>query len=322
MPVDISVIIPTYNRAEQLVHCLSALQDQTLNQTMREIIVINDGSTDDTRQRIQSFIVSNEIRYFYKANGGPSRARNLGIRMARGKILLFLGDDIVGMPDLLAEHLAAHRRYEDNRLAVLGLTEWSEEIHASPLMKYPGLGENFDYHLIFDGSVNPENLPYNFFYTSNVSIGRQFLLDNDLFFDEDFHYAMGEDGELAYRMQEKGLRIVFNPLALAKHEHYLTFENICDRWFRMGHEAILQVKKHPEWSDLGFLNLTWKGKARHFGRKFVARLLYPFLIFFDRRKEEINHSSLHKLYKFVLEVYRFEGLLYGLHIYDIDSHRV
>lgn len=321
MAVEISVIIPTYNRAEQLVHCLTALQNQTVGRTRREIIVIDDGSTDGTRQRIRHLVAGEEIKYAYKKNGGPSRARNLGIRMATGEILLFLGDDIVGTPNLLAEHLAVHYRYADKRLAVLGLTEWSEIIHASPLMRRPGLGENFEYHLILNGCVDPENLPYHFFYTSNVSIPRQFLLDNNLFFDEDFHFAMGEDGELGYRMQEKGMRMVFNPLALAKHEHYLTFKNICERWYCKGQEAVLQVKKHPEFGELEFLNLTWKGKTRRLGRRIAAWSLYPFLKLADQKHQEINFTLLYKLYKFVLDVYQFEGLLSGLQIYDVDPHR-
>jgi GT2 family glycosyltransferase len=318
MPVEISVIIPTYNRVDRLVHCLTALHHQTIGQSQVEVIVVDDGSSDDTPDRLCPFVSAGFIRYFRQSNSGPARARNVGIRAARGRILLFLGDDIIATPSLLEEHLAYHRQCGDGPIAVLGFTDWSDGIDVTPLLEYGGEGSQFSYHLIDEGTVDPENLPYRFFYTSNVSISRQFMLENDLFFDEDFVYAMGEDGELGYRMQQRGLRIVYNPRALAYHEHPTTFESICRRLFLKGQVAVLQAKKHPEWGDLSFLDLSWKGKIRCRAYRWVTWLSYPVLRLIDRRRWNICRLGLHKWYDFVFRVYKLEGLRHGLEVYDVD----
>jgi glycosyltransferase involved in cell wall biosynthesis len=317
-PIEVSVIIPTYNRVERLLRCLAHLQNQTIDRSKVEILVVDDGSTDDTYDRLRPFTSDKTGRYFCQSNGGPARARNMGIRAARGRILLFIGDDIMATPQLLEEHLSYHCRFEDEPIAVLGFTDWSDRIDVTPLMKCGGKGAQFAYHLIDKGGLDPQNLPYRFFYTSNISIRRWFLLENDLFFDEDFLYALGEDGELGYRLQQKGLRIVYNPRARAYHEHPTTFDSVCHRSYLKGQVAVLQVKKHPEWSDLSFLSLGWKGKIKRRANRLVAWLVSPLLRLADSRRWNIHRLGLHKWYDFVFQVHQFEGLQHGLRVYDVD----
>ena len=316
-PRAISVVIPTYNRADHLLRCLAALQHQTIGPSKFEVIVVDDGSTDETHNRLRPFITTGFVRYFRQDNSGPARARNVGIRAATGQIILFLGDDIMAAPQLLEEHLSYRRRFTGEPLAVLGFTEWSDTADVTPLMNYQGLGQ-FGYHRIQEGSVDPDNLSYKYFYTCNGSVDRQFLLDNDLFFDEDYVYAMGEDGELAYRMQQKGLRIVYDPRALAYHEHHTTFEDACRRKFLMGQIDVLHAKKHPELSDLSFLNSTWQSWCKHRVRRLVAWLVHPILRFVDRRRWDICKLGLHRWYDFVFQVHKFEGLRHGLQVYDVS----
>ena len=317
MQAEISVIIPTFDRIDSLLRCLAALQKQTMEQARIEIIVVDDGSTDGTRDRLQPFISNGSVRCSFQPNFGPARARNVGIRAATGKVLLFIGDDIMATPRLLEEHLSYHTRFADEPLAVVGFTDWSTNLEITPLMKYPGI-DQFGYHRIRQRNVDPQNLPFNFFYTSNVSISRRFLIENDLFFDEDFAFAMGEDGELAYRMQKRGLRIVYNPRALAYHEHPMTFEYVCRRWFLRGQVAVLQAKKHPELGDLSFLHLSWKGRFKRQAYRLAAFLISPLLELADRQRWDICRSGLCKWYDFVFQVRQFEGLRNGLRVYDVD----
>jgi glycosyltransferase involved in cell wall biosynthesis len=319
-PVEVSVIIPTYNRSDRLLRCLAALEDQTVERSRVEIIVVDDGSTDNTRARLQPFISNGTVRFFRQPNSGPARARNVGIRTARGQVLLFIGDDIIATSPLVEEHLAYHHQFEGEPIAVLGFTDWSDRIEVTPLMEYEGREAQFGYHYIEQGLVDLNDLPHSFFVTSNVSVGRQFLLENDLFFDEDFVHAMGEDGELGYRMKMEGLRIIYNPSAIAYHEHPTTFESICRRAFVKGQVDVLQVKKHPEWGDLDFLNLSWKGKMRHLAFKLAARLISPLLTLADRKQWNIHRLGLNKWYDFVFGVRRFEGLMEGLRVYGVDAY--
>ncbi|HZF73410.1 MAG TPA: glycosyltransferase family A protein, partial [Gemmatimonadaceae bacterium] len=92
VPGLISIVIPCYNRA----HIVRETIDSVLAQTYRnfEVILIDDGSTDNTREVVSSYD-DRRIRYFYKANGGLSAARNSGLDSARGEFVAFLDSDDV-----------------------------------------------------------------------------------------------------------------------------------------------------------------------------------------------------------------------------------
>ncbi len=103
----VSVIIPTYNRAGLLLEAIESVLMQTHGNI--EIIVIDDGSTDDTREKLEPY--RNNIRYKYIENGGPARARNEGMGMAKGRYIAFLDSDDLYYPykikiqaDLLDKH--------------------------------------------------------------------------------------------------------------------------------------------------------------------------------------------------------------------------
>src|SRR5206468_2814996 len=90
---------------------LGALSFQTLPASCYEVVVIDDGSTDGTEDLCRTGAYPfGEIRYVRQKNGGAGSARRAGVEAARGKYLLFLNDDTVATPTLLAEHLAVHCR--------------------------------------------------------------------------------------------------------------------------------------------------------------------------------------------------------------------
>lgn len=93
-----SIIIPTYNRSKLLVRAIASAQPQM--QQGDEILVMDDGSTDDTEAVVKS--LTGNIRYFRLPNGGPSNARNIGMQEAQGDLIAFLDDDDEWMPHKLA----------------------------------------------------------------------------------------------------------------------------------------------------------------------------------------------------------------------------
>lgn len=106
-PIVISVIIPTYNRATLVLEALESVFCQDLPGI--EIIVVDDGSTDDTRQRLLPML--SRIRYVYQERTGVSGARNTGMRLAHGQWLAFLDSDDLWLPHKLTrqmQYLAAH----------------------------------------------------------------------------------------------------------------------------------------------------------------------------------------------------------------------
>ena len=91
--LDVSVIIPTFNRSQRLLDALSSVARQSVQPA--EVIVVDDGSTDDTRNLVAAFISSSQLncRYHFQPNRGPGAARNLGIRRSVGAYIAFLDSD-------------------------------------------------------------------------------------------------------------------------------------------------------------------------------------------------------------------------------------
>lgn len=101
----ISAIVPTYNAGAFLPEALDSIRAQCCESL--EIVVVDDGSTDNTRSLVESW---HDIRYVHQANQGPSAARNTGIDVARGELLAFLDADDLWTPDHLAILWAALAR--------------------------------------------------------------------------------------------------------------------------------------------------------------------------------------------------------------------
>jgi glycosyltransferase involved in cell wall biosynthesis len=97
-PPRFSVVIPTYNRAHLLPRAIRSVLGQTLAEF--ELIVVDDGSTDDTRRLVEA-TEDRRIRYVFQPNAGVSSARNHGVRLARGEFVTFLDSDDEAMPHWL-----------------------------------------------------------------------------------------------------------------------------------------------------------------------------------------------------------------------------
>jgi len=239
--LDISIIIPTYNRAKLLKTTLELFGRQTYPANRFEVIAVDDGSTDATENIVRQLQdkAPYKLRYFKQVNSGPASARNRGVREAKADILLFTGDDILPKEDLIEQHLEAHKKRANS--AVLGFIEWSNDLEVSDFMNYiaPN-GFQFRYGTIRDDY----NCGFRHFYTSNISLAKKWFSED--LFDEDFTYAALEDTELAYRLQKKGLRIVLNKKAVGYHHHPITPESFCQKMKMGGYSAVIFIRKHPE----------------------------------------------------------------------------
>jgi glycosyltransferase involved in cell wall biosynthesis len=233
-----SVVIPTWNRLEMLRRVLDALEAQ-LDAPPFEIIVVNDGSTDDTERVVSQ---RKGITFRTQANAGPGRARNHGVSLATGRFVIFIGDDTVPEPRFLAEHARIHRESNDDPLvACLGYTGWPRGERVTAFMDYINdYGLQFGYKLIEHGNV----VPFNFFYTSNISIDRALLTAQP--FDTTFPSAAWEDIELAYRLDAQGLKIRYNAKAVTRHYHPMTVDSFSRRQYTVGKSGAIFYQKHPE----------------------------------------------------------------------------
>jgi len=275
--VSFSVVIPTFRRPGTLFAVLEALAVQR-GAPEFEVVVVDDGSGDETPARLAAYRPPYPFRFFSQTNSGPAAARNRGVREGRRATVLFLGDDTVPEPDLLAVHGAAHAEKRPYPVAVLGYTTWPRDLKVSPFLHHINeYGLQFGYGLI----ENPEAVPFNFFYTSNVSLPRELLMEAGLF-DTSFPHAAWEDIEVAYRLMQRGMRMLYRPAAVARHHHDITFASFRRRQEKAGEAAAIFFAKHPELGD--FLAVPQAKAIRDRQRWPMARLLPLWAALAERRE--------------------------------------
>jgi glycosyltransferase involved in cell wall biosynthesis len=238
------VVIPTRDRVEILVRAVDALLAQASDIENRlEIIVVDDGSIEDVATPLMDLAKCRNqkdlVRVFRQSSQGPAAARNLGIREAKGELVLFLGDDILALPGLLRAHVMGHmQEYPRPEYAILGMAELASELLRTPFTRW-WKRWNFRYWLLLQGKRSPD---YSFFYTNNLSLKRSFLLQHGLF-DEEFRYPAYEDGELGARLSQQGLQLMFKPEAQALHWHEMDLHSACRRMVTRGKAYDLFVAK-------------------------------------------------------------------------------
>ncbi len=244
MSPHFSVVIPTFERPNTLLRVLDALARQA-HPPHFEVLVVDDGSRDATPARLAAYRPAYPFRFFSQPNSGPASARNRGIEQARGRFILFLGDDTVPEAELLAVHARAQGETRPHPVAILGYTTWPRERRVSPFLHHINeYGLQFGYGLIED----PESVPFNFFYTSNISLPRALLCEAGLF-DTTFPCAAWEDIEISYRLMRMGMKIIYRPQAVARHYHDITFASFRRRQQKAGEAAAIFYAKHPELGD-------------------------------------------------------------------------
>jgi glycosyltransferase involved in cell wall biosynthesis len=252
MSAGYSIVVPTRDGGERLERVLDALERQRGAPDF-EVVVADDGSTDGTPERLAGRPSGRRVTISRGAASGPAAARNRGVRAAAAPRIAFLGDDTEPEPDWLAALDAAWRaRGSGAELAVLGYTTWHPRLVPTRFLRWLNEeGLQFGFSLIRDA----ERVPFNFFYTSNVTLGRDLLLAEP--FDETFPYAAWEDIEAAYRFERRGMRLVYEPRARVLHDHPTDFLRFAARQERAGYCAVVFWRRHPELG--GFLGLSEAG---------------------------------------------------------------
>ncbi|HNT36945.1 MAG TPA: glycosyltransferase family A protein, partial [bacterium] len=175
----ISVIIPTYNRADLLSQSLESLVGQSLPKDQFEVIVIDDGSSDNTSDVCRNFSQRLPLRYYRQKNSGISAAKNMGVFASCGPILLFFDDDDVADPDLLTEHIRTHSLHPEENIAVLGYTTWHPSLKISRVMDFvTNIGHFlFSYSNLKDG----QELDFTYFWGGRSSCKKSLLVRHGVF---------------------------------------------------------------------------------------------------------------------------------------------
>ena len=206
----ISVIVPTYNQSRYLARAIESVWAQDLNDV--EIVVVDDGSTDDTEAILEKLSNDGRLRYFRQGNLGPAAARNRGIRESRGELIAFLDSDDFWLPGKLKAQLDALARtgYRFSYCGSKVIDENGNLIALAPASTDDGRFIN----LVWG----------NRFATPTVLVQRS-LLDEVGLFDESLR--TGEDWDLWLRLSAKssGACIPEPLVAVTGNQHWRADEN-------------------------------------------------------------------------------------------------
>jgi glycosyltransferase involved in cell wall biosynthesis len=206
MMPDLSVVIPTHNGAERLRKCLESLIRQTLPPNSFETIVVVDGSTDHTARMLEDLNPPFRLVVIQQNNQGAGAARNTGVAAARGTYCVFLDDDIIADPELLAEHLRVQRAEEG--VVGLGAIPTVVPSHTGWLVRC--FVEYSNEHCVRLASGGRPTY-WRDCYSGNMSVARAAFSSVGGFATD---MPRGEDVELGYRLSEQGLSFVYIPGAL------------------------------------------------------------------------------------------------------------
>jgi glycosyltransferase involved in cell wall biosynthesis len=263
--VEVSIVIPTYNRKQLLVDMLNALSKQTLSPDRFEVTVIVDGSNDGTWEALQSMDQPYRLRSIYQQNAGDkskllgsgvSIARNKGVEMSESDIIVFMDDDILPVPELLESHLKMHT--ENANAVVLGKMLPSDEDHIKKGWNY-WEEEVFAKHYreMAAGKRPPNGWRL---YSANFSVRRSTFLKVGKF-DPHMGNVRGEDVELGLRLESSGAVFLHSPQAGAIHRGYRTFDSWKKTAFILGPRDIFLAREKGFDHIIQGVGSTWARRS-------------------------------------------------------------
>lgn len=236
----LSVVLPTYNRQSRLRRVLAALERQTYPLDAFEVIVVSDGSTDETNDYLSNIHTPLQLKAILQPNAGPAAARNNGVRHANGEIILFLDDDVIPTDALVAEHANVHT--SQLGVVVLGPMLSPPDFQMFPWVKWEQAMLGKQYDAMNKGHFAPTARQ---FYTGNTSLPVA-LFRQAGGFDERFRRA--EDIELAYRLADHGACFQFHPQAVGNHYAERSFRSWLETPYAYGrNDVIFAREKHQDW---------------------------------------------------------------------------
>lgn len=242
--MKLSVIVPTHNRAEILSTCIKKLLAQ--KRVKFEVVIVDDGSTDDTESVVRDIVRKNEnVAYIKQEVSHQGVARNHGAELATGDIIVFIGDDIFVEPGFLKMHHDRHVDYSDENVVVLGHTTWDPKLEINEYMRFlESSGWQFGYQFLNPGMIGKAE-PYKFFYTSNISLKKSFFKHEK--FNEDFRFYGWEDVELGYRLWRRhDMQIYYEPKAKAYHHHFIQPSDLPKKMRNIGKSAVHFQRLQPD----------------------------------------------------------------------------
>lgn len=240
--LDATIVIPTFNRCAVLLATLARLESVDYPRDRWEVVVVDDGSNDDTEVEVSRWIerAAIRVRYERQSNAGPAAARNRGARLAWGRVLVFIDNDILVQPDFLRLHFAT--LCGTPNCWVIGRIVHPAAIRQTPFGRFRDeLWERF-HETHGDRGVTE---------TDGMTAANLSLPAADFHrlggFDEAFTIASSEDWELGYRAGQAGVRVLYHPGIVVVHDDWaVSLAKFCERQRLYAVSDVLLWRKHDK----------------------------------------------------------------------------
>jgi cellulose synthase/poly-beta-1,6-N-acetylglucosamine synthase-like glycosyltransferase len=221
-------VIPAHNAARTVGACVEALLVQTIATSRYEVIVVDDGSTDDTA----AVAARAGARVIGVSRAGPAGARNHGVRSSTGEIVLFTDADCVPAPDWIERMIGPFAAGADG-------------VKGAYLTRQRSLVARFvqaEFEERYDRLARFERI--DFVDTYSAGYRRDVLVESGGF-DSRFALPSAEDVDLSFRLAQKGYRFVFEPRARVYHQHPATLRAYLTRKWRYGVYRAVVYRRYP-----------------------------------------------------------------------------
>lgn len=225
----VSVVVPAYNAQRTIAHTIQSLLSQSYSGEIK-IIVVDDGSTDNTQKIVRSF---SEVDFLRQANSGPAAARNRGAFHSQDDFILFTDSDCI-----------PHRNWVEKIISGF-LSQDIGAVCGSYGIANPQkiLARCIHDEIMFRHKLRMPVYPRSFG-SYNVGIRRSVFREAGGF-DESYRRASGEDNDLSYKILKSGQRIFFVKDALVDHYHTASIKKYLHEQFRHGFWRAKMCWDHP-----------------------------------------------------------------------------
>ena len=227
---EYTIIIPAFQAATTIGECINALNAQTVPRERYEVIVVDDGSTDETAKAAREAGADQVITC---QHGGPSVARNTGVEAANSEIILFTDADCIPLPTWIEEITAP---FQDHSI------DGAKGTYRTQQRALVARFVQLEYENKYDKMRGRERI--DFIDTYSAAYRRQ-VFEETGGFDPAFLAAANEDVEFSYRVAQLGHRLVFAPEAIVYHRHADTILKYMRRKYYVGFWRVRMYSLHP-----------------------------------------------------------------------------
>ena len=250
------------------MQCLKSLYDQSADKNCFEVIVVNDGGKTELFEDLRIYHNKLTLSYFYQDHRGPAAARNLGIKKAKGDIVLFLDDDSLPIRNWLNDTIKAWENFSDfDGIGGYIISDPTDSIYCRVNSDF--FNWYLEQHSFHESST--------FLLTCNAGYKRS-ILNKVGNFDEWFKKASGEDRDLNLKISKFGGRLRLDKSVLVRHNRDLSFMTFVRKHYNYGKAAYNIYARYPDLNHLStksYINLysSILRKYRTFKEKIIVFLL-------------------------------------------------